>query len=222
MPKMLRTAQTVALVALGWGCSAGTDTTGIGTASAGPAGPVGPMEGSSGALPDDGPDNGEAGADAGWSAGAQDSTGSAPPPAADCCVTSDEPGCPDAAVEACVCDLRPTCCNTSWNLQCTGMAIIACDLQCDDGQGTTGAGEGSESTAGDGPGPGDGAMTSHDSGDPMRPGDESSGGAEGPSCGDLAEANGWRLAACEWNGNAACGGQGTPTWDCDYCCEVAS
>jgi hypothetical protein len=30
--------------------------------------------------------------------------------------------------------------------------------------------------------------------------------------------NGWTTALCEWNGNGACGGEGTPTWDCDVCC----
>ncbi len=40
------------------------------------------------------------------------------------------------------------------------------------------------------------------------------------SCGELAAHNGWVSASCEWNGNAACNGQGTPTYDCDYCCEA--
>lgn len=47
-----------------------------------------------------------------------------------------------------------------------------------------------------------------------------SGAAGGPSCGELAQQNGWAQAACEWNGNDACGGQGTPTYDCDFCCPV--
>ncbi|MEW5847850.1 MAG: M23 family metallopeptidase [Myxococcota bacterium] len=42
----------------------------------------------------------------------------------------------------------------------------------------------------------------------------------GPSCGDLATQNGWSQAACEWNGNGACNGVGTPTWDCDFCCDT--
>jgi murein DD-endopeptidase MepM/ murein hydrolase activator NlpD len=47
-----------------------------------------------------------------------------------------------------------------------------------------------------------------------------SGAGGGISCGDLAQQNGWAQAACEWNGNNACNGQGTPTYDCDYCCQV--
>lgn len=43
-------------------------------------------------------------------------------------------------------------------------------------------------------------------------------GGGGVSCGDLATQQGWDWAACEWNGNGACGGQGTPTSDCDHCC----
>jgi len=42
---------------------------------------------------------------------------------------------------------------------------------------------------------------------------------QGPSCGELAAQNGWANAACEWSGNGACGGVGTPTWDCDHCCQ---
>jgi hypothetical protein len=52
-------------------------------------------------------------------------------------------------------------------------------------------------------------------------GSAGSGGAGGgPSCGELAQENGWAQAACEWNGNDACGGLGTPTYDCEFCCEV--
>jgi hypothetical protein len=44
----------------------------------------------------------------------------------------------------------------------------------------------------------------------------------GPSCGQLAAQNGWTNALCEWNGNGACGGQGTPTSDCDHCCDASA
>jgi hypothetical protein len=40
-----------------------------------------------------------------------------------------------------------------------------------------------------------------------------------PTCGDLAKQNGWANAACEWNGNGACGGVGPSTSDCDHCCQ---
>jgi hypothetical protein len=46
------------------------------------------------------------------------------------------------------------------------------------------------------------------------------GGGESLSCGDVAAKNGWAEAYCEWNGNGACGGSGTATLDCDFCCEV--
>lgn len=39
-----------------------------------------------------------------------------------------------------------------------------------------------------------------------------------PSCGELAAQSGWSWSLCEWNDNGACAGQGTPTWDCDFCC----
>jgi hypothetical protein len=45
-----------------------------------------------------------------------------------------------------------------------------------------------------------------------------SGSCTGPSCGQLAAINGWSSAKCEWSGNGACGGWGTPTHDCDFCC----
>jgi hypothetical protein len=47
----------------------------------------------------------------------------------------------------------------------------------------------------------------------------SAGGGGGTTCGDLAAQNGWANAMCEWNGNGVCGGQGTPTSDCDVCCD---
>jgi hypothetical protein len=48
----------------------------------------------------------------------------------------------------------------------------------------------------------------------------SGGATQGPSCGELAQQSGWASASCEWNGNGACGGRGTPTYDCDFCCEA--
>jgi murein DD-endopeptidase MepM/ murein hydrolase activator NlpD len=47
-------------------------------------------------------------------------------------------------------------------------------------------------------------------------------GPPGPSCGELAAAQGWPSAACEWNGNAACAGHGPATSDCDHCCSQQS
>lgn len=39
------------------------------------------------------------------------------------------------------------------------------------------------------------------------------------SCGEVADLYGFASGLCEWNGNGACGGNGVPTWDCDYCCD---
>ncbi len=41
---------------------------------------------------------------------------------------------------------------------------------------------------------------------------------QGPSCGEVAEQQGWDWANCESNGNTACNGLGTPTYDCEHCC----
>lgn len=51
-------------------------------------------------------------------------------------------------------------------------------------------------------------------------GTSGTGGQGGPSCGELATQSGWAGALCEWNGNGVCGGKGTPTDDCDYCCST--
>ena len=42
------------------------------------------------------------------------------------------------------------------------------------------------------------------------------------SCGDYAAALGYVDAACEWNGNGACGARGPATNDCEHCCDWAS
>lgn len=47
-------------------------------------------------------------------------------------------------------------------------------------------------------------------------------GGGGITCGDLVAQQGWDWGDCEWNGNGACGGVGTPTSDCDYCCGGGS
>lgn len=54
------------------------------------------------------------------------------------------------------------------------------------------------------------------------PGTETDGPPPGPSCGELAAAEGWPSAACEWDGNAACAGHGPATSDCDHCCSRQS
>ncbi|MCX4243568.1 hypothetical protein [Paraliomyxa miuraensis] len=47
-----------------------------------------------------------------------------PPPAgddADCCAPHGTPGCDDAAIEACVCDADPTCCDSQWSAGCVAI-----------------------------------------------------------------------------------------------------
>lgn len=40
------------------------------------------------------------------------------------------------------------------------------------------------------------------------------------SCGGWGAAEGYARAACEWDGNGACGGEGPATADCDHCCDL--
>jgi hypothetical protein len=56
--------------------------------------------------------------------------------------------------------------------------------------------------------------------DTMDPSDDTMTDEPLPSCGELAETEGFVLGACEVNGNGACNGMGTPTNDCDFCCDV--
>ena len=42
-----------------------------------------------------------------------------------------------------------------------------------------------------------------------------------PSCRELAEQAGWSIPVCELGGNAACGGRGPVTPDCEHCCSGA-
>jgi hypothetical protein len=95
--------------------------------------------------------------------------------------------------------------------------------------GTRGESDGPES---DGDETSGGAMgsSSGDPIDPTEPVSESSTGVatddstgDAPptmSCGELAQMQGFVVGACEHNGNGACGGVGTPTTDCDLCCDV--
>ena len=230
MPKLLTNALYAGLLAL-VGCSAG-EPTGVGTpASPWAGGDEGSTEsdgeGMSGWDSSDpsGPTDPSGPAGSGGSAG---SGGALPEPA--CCETSAAPGCTDPATEACVCDLRITCCNDAWDLECTGLAIIACGLVCGDASDGGTGGDGYEGGAADDVSEDDG--TNDDVGstgdppapDPMpdpMPDPSDDGSMMGPSCGELAQQGGWQDALCEWNGNGACGGQGTPTWDCDFCCEVS-
>lgn len=58
-------------------------------------------------------------------------------PTSDCCEATDEPGCTVSAVEACVCDLDPMCCTTSFDENCANLAAASCGASCElpsDGQ----------------------------------------------------------------------------------------
>ncbi|MBM4372397.1 MAG: hypothetical protein FJ098_12130, partial [Deltaproteobacteria bacterium] len=50
----------------------------------------------------------------------------------DCCTEHPYPGCDDAAVMACVCDLSPDCCEPEmeWMSHCAEMAVWDCGLDC--------------------------------------------------------------------------------------------
>lgn len=48
------------------------------------------------------------------------------PPAGDCCASHSTPGCDDATVQACVCDMDPFCCGTAWDSICVGEANSPC------------------------------------------------------------------------------------------------
>lgn len=88
------------------------------------------------------------------------------------------------------------------------------------GNGGTG---GSGATGGNGwPSGGSGAQPSGGSAGSAAGAGGSAGSSAALTCGELAAQNGWANAACEWNGNDACNGQGVPTDDCDFCCDTAS
>jgi len=106
--------------------------------------------------------------------------------------------------------------------------VSACVAACSggdtqDSHGSGGAAGGGQSSIGGGSGwnaGGSGGSTggSAGSGGGAAGSSAGSGGASSLSCGELAGQMGWTTASCEWNGNGACNGQGTPTYDCDFCC----
>jgi hypothetical protein len=54
-----------------------------------------------------------------------------PPPAAnDCCSASATPGCSEAAVLACVCELDPACCQLRFDQSCVNLAAARCGAVC--------------------------------------------------------------------------------------------
>ena len=51
-------------------------------------------------------------------------------PDSDCCTVGENPGCTDAAVEACVCDIDPVCCAGPFDSNCVGLAADVCGASC--------------------------------------------------------------------------------------------
>ena len=52
------------------------------------------------------------------------------PPDEGCCAVGDVGSCSTGAVEACVCDLAPECCEVEWSADCVSAAILDCFAQC--------------------------------------------------------------------------------------------
>lgn len=119
-----------------------------------------------------------------------DATGN--PPGGSCCEAAATAGCADAKIETCVCTIEPACCQSAWSSECVDLAVTPCGAAtCVPPPGTTG-----------------------------EPGDSSSSdGAPTLSCDQLAAQEGWMYHRCQSNGDSQCNGAGTPTTDCDYCCE---
>ena len=52
------------------------------------------------------------------------------PPVSDCCSTSDVPGCSDAPVSACICEIDPFCCVFRFDQSCVNLGISRCNTSC--------------------------------------------------------------------------------------------
>ncbi|MCP4593702.1 MAG: hypothetical protein GY842_23445 [bacterium] len=48
----------------------------------------------------------------------------------ECCEASLNPGCPDSALETCVCELAPHCCDVEWDQACVDLAQDQCGADC--------------------------------------------------------------------------------------------
>ena len=53
------------------------------------------------------------------------------PPGSGCCAPHDGPGCNEAAVQSCVCDMSPVCCGFDWDDSCVEIAQARCDATCE-------------------------------------------------------------------------------------------
>jgi hypothetical protein len=52
------------------------------------------------------------------------------PPVSDCCSASSVPGCTDAPVAACVCEIDPFCCVFRFDQSCVNLGVSRCNLSC--------------------------------------------------------------------------------------------
>jgi hypothetical protein len=54
------------------------------------------------------------------------------PPESDCCSASNVPGCTDAPVAACVCEIDPFCCVFRFDQSCVNLGVSRCSLSCEE------------------------------------------------------------------------------------------
>lgn len=52
------------------------------------------------------------------------------PPASDCCSASSVPGCSDAPVAACICEIDPFCCVFRFDQSCVNLGVSRCNASC--------------------------------------------------------------------------------------------
>jgi hypothetical protein len=54
------------------------------------------------------------------------------PPESDCCSASGVPGCTDAPVAACICEIDPFCCVFRFDQSCVNLGVSRCGLSCEE------------------------------------------------------------------------------------------
>ncbi|MCR9160632.1 MAG: hypothetical protein ACE37F_21035 [Nannocystaceae bacterium] len=57
-------------------------------------------------------------------------TSSTLPPGDGCCAVHEGPGCNEAAVQSCVCDMDASCCGFDWGESCVDIAQARCEATC--------------------------------------------------------------------------------------------
>jgi hypothetical protein len=119
----------------------------------------------------------------------------------DCCEDNGTPGCDDAGVQACTCEIDAFCCATAWDDMCVTKAKESCGLSCGGGTGCC--------TAHQTPGCDDAAI-------------ETCVCAQDPfCCGDDPDSVGfWDGACVDKVGDLLCAPACTPDDDDGPCCEA--